>query len=216
MPFLRTSYRILGIDPGSQKFGAAILDVRNDRAEFTDLVLVKVKGRTFGERLLAVEQELRGLIQVHMPEIVTWEAPFYNFGTRNADACIQLSKAVGITERLCPQYSWIERGYECQPSSSRKVLGVSQANYFGLREALSTIMPTFRDKLWAGVDQQRKHDDQPAATIGCDSVSAMVQAYATWKVLADNLARKGIEPVYTRYQIEKIAREKRCVTPPPG
>ena len=194
--------RILGVDPGSRIMGIAILEISEDGLYYSwkEIKSIKVSGPSFAERLYSVEIEVRRVLCQYNPVIIAWEAPFYSVGTRNANVTIQLGKVVGIIEHQLPSCPWIESGYECQPSSSRKAIGAGNGNYFLLREILAREFPEKARDLWEGVDRDREHKKQPKSKIGCDAVSAMVQAYAI--ACTKEMDFKGIDRVYGQVKSE--------------
>jgi crossover junction endodeoxyribonuclease RuvC len=169
--------RILGVDPGTQKFGYALLltDPTGRTGRFIKYDTIKLRGQHFAERLQHLYRCMVGIYEAWKPDMVGYEAVFRHTGKNNPDANTQLAKGAGVIESTLPGRCW--RGYENQPSSARKALGVGQGNYLLMRARLMEDYEELEGRLIAD------REDGIGAFVGNDAVSGMVQAVAVRRKL---------------------------------
>ena len=70
--------RVLGIDPGTHRCGAGILDSEGNRYKLIDAEVIRAKSTSpIAERLYFIFENLRRLIQEFKPDILALESLFY-------------------------------------------------------------------------------------------------------------------------------------------
>lgn len=86
--------RILGIDPGTNVLGYALIETH--RQEFTVLaldILQMPRNFTHHQKLERIFRELSGLITHYQPEAMAVEAPFFG---KNVQSMLKLGRAQGV------------------------------------------------------------------------------------------------------------------------
>ena len=87
-------YRILGIDPGTNLLGYAILEVNGRLLAPKELGVVRMTHLdTHQEKLKTIFNRLQTLIDVHQPGSMAIEAPFFG---KNVQAMLKLGRAQGV------------------------------------------------------------------------------------------------------------------------
>lgn len=106
--------RILGIDPGTNFLGYAIIEVIGREVKLMDCDVLNIKsGHTPQEKLQAIFQRITFLIDKHNPESLAIEAPFFG---KNIQSMLKLGRAQGIA-----MAAGISRGIEIIEYSPKKV-----------------------------------------------------------------------------------------------
>ena len=87
-------YRILGIDPGTNLLGYAILEVHGRQLAPKELGVVRMTHlKTHQEKLKMIFNRLQTIIDVHAPTCMAVEAPFFG---KNVQAMLKLGRAQGV------------------------------------------------------------------------------------------------------------------------
>ncbi len=89
---MKTSARIMGIDPGSRVTGYGILDSDGFRHSYVASGYIPIKGDELPQRLGLIFQEISAVIAEWQPELVAIEQVFVN---RNVDSALKLGQARG-------------------------------------------------------------------------------------------------------------------------
>lgn len=86
--------RILGVDPGTNVMGYAIIEVRSKELHLIDLGTVNMQRNSDQhEKLKQIFQGLHRLIRAHQPNCMAIEAPFYG---KNVQSMLKLGRAQGV------------------------------------------------------------------------------------------------------------------------
>ena len=86
--------KILGIDPGTNILGYAILDLGNRRAVVQDIGVIKLqKFRDHQTKLKEIYLQLQEIIEAYLPTHMAIEAPFYG---KNVQSMLKLGRAQGV------------------------------------------------------------------------------------------------------------------------
>jgi crossover junction endodeoxyribonuclease RuvC len=86
--------RILGIDPGSRATGYGVIDCSGSQLGFVACGTIRTAGsQPMGERLLAIYEGLRRVIELHGPEVAAVEDVFMS---RNPRSALKLGHARGV------------------------------------------------------------------------------------------------------------------------
>jgi crossover junction endodeoxyribonuclease RuvC len=85
--------RVIGVDPGLQKTGYAIVEKTGNSFSVITSGVVKTPKSTTGKRLLCIHKELAKLIDTHKPIHFAIEAGFYS---KNVDSLVKMSQVKGV------------------------------------------------------------------------------------------------------------------------
>ncbi len=86
--------KILGIDPGTQVMGYAILDYFGGNHTVEALGVIKLKKyKDHQEKLKEIFLQTQELIEIYMPKELAVEAPFYG---KNVQSMLKLGRAQGV------------------------------------------------------------------------------------------------------------------------
>ena len=91
---MTTSYKILGIDPGTNILGYAVIEIRNKKLLLVEHGLVKMTHLKSQQlKLKKIFERLQQLIAIHDPKEMAIEAPFYG---KNVQSMLKLGRAQGV------------------------------------------------------------------------------------------------------------------------
>ena len=83
--------KILGIDPGTNILGYAILSIENKKLNLLEANILKLSQKfTSTEKLATIYETVSNLIEKFEPEVVSIEAPFYG---KNPQSMLKLGRA---------------------------------------------------------------------------------------------------------------------------
>ena len=95
--------KVLGIDPGSDRMGYAIIESEKGKQELTAVGCITTKrGTTDEDRLVELYNSLNKLLKQHSPDIAAIESLFF---ANNAKTIIQVGQARGVILLACAQSS---------------------------------------------------------------------------------------------------------------
>lgn len=87
-------YRLLGVDPGTNILGYALLDVAQKKMTLCDLgVIFPGKFSTHQDKLKHIFERLQSIIDTYQPSEMAIEAPFY---AKNPQSMLKLGRAQGV------------------------------------------------------------------------------------------------------------------------
>jgi crossover junction endodeoxyribonuclease RuvC len=90
----QTSKRILGIDPGTNVLGFAVIEVDRDHVQVLEIGVVKLRDKeTQSEKLRDIFLEVQEIIERYLPGDLAIEAPFYG---KNVQSMLKLGRAQGV------------------------------------------------------------------------------------------------------------------------
>jgi crossover junction endodeoxyribonuclease RuvC len=111
-------FRILGVDPGTQVTGYAILETQGSQLRLVDIGTIQIQRlNTAPEKLSAIFQNLQSLIERHQPHEMAIEAPFFG---KNVQSMLKLGRAQGIA--IAAALSREVPFYEYSPKSIKKAV----------------------------------------------------------------------------------------------
>lgn len=85
---------ILGIDPGTLTMGYGLVSIDKSNLSLVEMgVLHLSKYKEHGERLHYIFERVSALVQIHRPEMVVLEAPFFG---KNVQSMLKLGRAQGV------------------------------------------------------------------------------------------------------------------------
>lgn len=89
------SYKILGVDPGTNILGYAIIQVDNKKISFVTMGVIKLaKFKEHHEKLREIFLDLQEIIETYLPKVLAVEAPFYG---KNVQSMLKLGRAQGVS-----------------------------------------------------------------------------------------------------------------------
>ncbi|MFQ5518723.1 MAG: crossover junction endodeoxyribonuclease RuvC [Mariprofundus sp.] len=105
--------RIIGVDPGSQKTGVGIIDVRGNHLSHVHHAVIRTGKGDYDERLYILFAELSKLIEQFKPETAAIEDVFVS---KNVGSALKLGQARGALIAACGAH-----GLRVSPYSPTKV-----------------------------------------------------------------------------------------------
>ncbi|HMP29577.1 MAG TPA: crossover junction endodeoxyribonuclease RuvC [Saprospiraceae bacterium] len=88
------SYKILGIDPGTNILGYAIMEVNGRQLKLITHGVIKLKGEEDHQsKLKEIFLQLQEIIETYLPKELAIEAPFY---AKNVQSLLKLGRAQGV------------------------------------------------------------------------------------------------------------------------
>lgn len=93
---------VLGLDPGSQIAGYAVIQQSGDKVRRVDSgSLILPKKASYSERLMILHKNLEEIFKAHQPNVVVVEKAFFG---KNADSAFKLGQVRGVCLLLAAQY----------------------------------------------------------------------------------------------------------------
>lgn len=91
---MNTSFRILGVDPGTNILGYGIIEIKDNQTSVVDLNVLHLKAiESQQDKLKEIFLSIQELIEKHQPYALSIEAPFYG---KNAQSMHKLGRAQGV------------------------------------------------------------------------------------------------------------------------
>jgi crossover junction endodeoxyribonuclease RuvC len=88
------TYRLLGVDPGTNLLGYAIIEIHSKKPSLLDMgVIYAGKFDTHQEKLKHIFERLQSIISIYHPREMAIEAPFYG---KNPQSMLKLGRAQGV------------------------------------------------------------------------------------------------------------------------
>lgn len=94
MAIQKKAARILGIDPGTNILGFAVIEVEGDHIRVLDIGVLHLKGKEdHHEKLKEIFLEVQEIIERYLPQELAIEAPFFG---KNVQSMLKLGRAQGV------------------------------------------------------------------------------------------------------------------------
>ena len=88
------SYRLIGIDPGTNLLGFAVIEVANKKMKVIELGVVRLSMYENHQlKLRKIFERIQAIIKVHKPKEMAIEAPFFG---KNVQSMLKLGRAQGV------------------------------------------------------------------------------------------------------------------------
>ena len=88
------SYKILGVDPGTNQLGYAIIEIRGKEIKLITLGVLNLKSYPDHQtKLKEIFLQLQEIIETYLPKHMSVEAPFYG---KNVQSMLKLGRAQGV------------------------------------------------------------------------------------------------------------------------
>lgn len=125
--------KILGIDPGTNIMGYALLNTELNKSEVEVLsVLQMTKMSDAYAKLKYIYERINGLVDQYRPDILAIEAPFYG---KNVQSMLKLGRAQGVVIAAC-----LHAGMEVYEYSPRKIKQSITGNGNAAKEQVSDML----------------------------------------------------------------------------
>ena len=125
--------RILGVDPGTNIMGYALLDTNLNKSEVEVLSVLKMTKMVDPyAKLKYIYERINGLIEQYHPDIMAIEAPFYG---KNVQSMLKLGRAQGIVIAAS-----LHAGMEVYEYSPRKIKQSITGNGNASKEQVSAML----------------------------------------------------------------------------
>lgn len=91
---MKKKYRILGVDPGTNRLGYAVVEVNENKAKLVEMGVLSMQHlASQHHKLQKILERLRQLIHTHRPTEMAIEAPFFG---KNVQSMLKLGRAQGV------------------------------------------------------------------------------------------------------------------------
>lgn len=144
---------VLGLDPGSQIAGYAVIQKSGDSVRRLDSgSLILPKKASYSERLLVFHQNLDEIFKAHQPNVVVVEKAFFG---KNADSAFKLGQVRGVCLLMAAQY-----GAELHEYAAKRIKKVITGSGAATKEHVQMVISTM-----IGQPVQGTHDESDALAI---------------------------------------------------
>jgi len=125
--------RILGIDPGSNVMGFAVVEVKGGKPKVLEMGAISMKHmKGHYLKLKMIFEELQLLIEKYQPEEMALEAPFYG---KNVQSMLKLGRAQGVA-----MAAGITKGLEVVEYSPKKIKQSITGNGNASKEQVAAML----------------------------------------------------------------------------
>lgn len=133
MPSKTESYKILGVDPGTNLLGYAVLEVHGKKIALQTMGVLRLKSyETHTEKLKEIFLQLQEIIETYLPQHLSIEAPFYG---KNVQSMLKLGRAQGVA-----MAAGITMGLEITEYSPKKIKQSITGNGNASKEQVSAML----------------------------------------------------------------------------
>jgi crossover junction endodeoxyribonuclease RuvC len=130
--------RILGIDPGLRRTGWGMVTIEGNRLGFLACGSVATDDKaTLAERLLAIHDGLRQVVEEHAPDEAAVEATFVN---KDAAATLKLGQARGIA-MLVPAIAGLPVAEYAPNLVKKTIVGAGHSEKAQIRMMIGVLLP---------------------------------------------------------------------------
>lgn len=144
---------ILGIDPGTLVMGFGIIAVDKNSLSLVEMgVLQLSKHKDHGQRLHYIFEKVSALVQIHRPESVALEAPFFG---KNVQSMLKLGRAQGVAIAAAMAHGSITIEY-----SPKKI-----------KQAVTGNGNASKEQVWRMLQRILKFEDNPKFLDATDAVA---------------------------------------------
>ncbi len=127
------SYRLLGIDPGTNVLGYAVVEVRGKDLRLIDIGVVQLHRMTEQQlKLKHIFERLQTIIKIYEPREMAIEAPFYG---KNVQSMLKLGRAQGVA-----MAAGITLGVDITEYSPRKIKQSVTGNGNAAKEQVAAML----------------------------------------------------------------------------
>ncbi len=131
----KEKYRLLGVDPGTNILGFAIIEIENKNIHLVEMGVDKMgKFSTQQEKLRHIFQRLQAIIKRHLPREMAIEAPFFG---KNVQSMLKLGRAQGVAIAAA-----MTMNVEVQEYSPKKIKVAITGNGNASKEQVAAMLDT--------------------------------------------------------------------------
>lgn len=131
--------RILGIDPGTNILGFAILEIRGTSLNLVHMGVAKMSHfKVHAEKLRVIYEQTSAQIELHQPTALAIEAPFYG---KNVQSMLKLGRAQGVAMAAA-----IAHGLAITEYSPKKIKQSITGNGNASKEQVAAMLRTIISK----------------------------------------------------------------------
>ena len=181
------TYRIIGIDPGSNVMGFAIIEIHKKQAKVLEMGAISMGYlKEHQLKLKMIFEEIQLLIQKYQPKDMAIEAPFYG---KNVQSMLKLGRAQGVSMAAA-----ITNGVDVTEYSPKKIKQSVTGSGNASKEQVAAMLENI---LKVKIDDTYLDATDALATAVChffQSSSAMgaTKKYKDWSgFIKDNPNRRG-------------------------
>ncbi|MGC8749791.1 crossover junction endodeoxyribonuclease RuvC [Hydrotalea sp.] len=187
---MQTKTTILGVDPGSQLMGYALLEIQNNKpALITMDVISLTKYDDIYERLEKIHTKISSLISNYQPKMFAIEAPFFG---KNVQSMLKLGRAQGVAIAAAMQYKIPVTEY-----SPKKV-----------KQSITGNGNASKEQVWRMLQQILQIQEVPKYLDASDALSvALCHYYQTHSVLGQTQQKFKNWEHYIQLQEKKITKK---------
>lgn len=126
-------YRLLGIDPGTNALGYAVLEIRGKQLHLLDIGVVQLQRMSEQQlKLKHIFERLQTIIRIYEPRDMAIEAPFYG---KNVQSMLKLGRAQGVA-----MAAGITLGVDITEYSPRKIKQSVTGNGNAAKEQVAAML----------------------------------------------------------------------------
>ena len=135
---MRRPIRILGIDPGLRRTGWGMVAIEGNRLVFLACGSLATQDRAaLAQRLVAIHDGLRRVVQEHAPDEAAVEATFVN---KDASATLKLGQARGVA-MLVPAIAGLPVAEYAPNLVKKTIIGVGHGEKAQIRMMIGVLLP---------------------------------------------------------------------------
>lgn len=126
-------HKILGIDPGTNVMGYAVLNTHLSKSEVEVISVIQMKKMPdHYAKLKFIYEKVNALIEQYQPDILSIEAPFYG---KNVQSMLKLGRAQGVVIAAC-----LHAGMEVYEYEPRKIKQSITGNGNAAKEQVAAML----------------------------------------------------------------------------
>ena len=132
---MKDHYKILGVDPGTNVLGYAVLEIRDKELVIQSMGVMKLQAyKNHQTKLKEIYLQLQEIIETYLPSHMAIEAPFYG---KNIQSMLKLGRAQGVAMAAA-----ITMGVEIIEYSPKKIKQSITGNGNASKEQVSAMLNT--------------------------------------------------------------------------
>ena len=127
------TYRLIGVDPGTNVLGFAVIEIQNKKMKLLELGVIHLK--KLGDphaKLKRIFERIQSIIDVYTPRELAIEAPFYG---KNVQSMLKLGRAQGVA-----MAAGIMKGLEITEYSPKKIKQSVTGNGNSSKEQVAAML----------------------------------------------------------------------------
>ena len=134
----KDTYRLLGVEPGTNILGYAIVEVANKKLRLLDMGVIYLKKmEDHQDKLQHIFERLQSIIEIYAPREMAIEAPFFG---KNPQSMLKLGRAQGVAIAAA-----ITKGVRITEYSPRKIKQSVTGNGNAAKEQVAAMLSNILD-----------------------------------------------------------------------